>query len=128
MTIFSRRLKQTLNDRGVNQRWLSDATGAKEATISRYIKGVNKSPNIEILGSIAKALNVTTDYLLGLSDTPTRDKPEYSVEERILISAFREASDRDAAVIWQLLDPYLSASEKEVLSLLHERELATSVG
>ena len=71
---------------------------------------------------------MTTDYLLGLSDTPTRDKPEYSADERILISAFREASDRDAAVIWQLLDPYLSASEKDVLSLLHEREFAANAG
>ena len=128
MTDFGYRLKQTLDDRGISQKWLADAAGTKEATISRYINGVNKSSRIDILAKIATALNVTTDYLLGLSDTPTRDKPEYSAEERILISAFREASERDTAVIWQLLDPYLSANEKELLSLLHEREFATNVG
>lgn len=128
MTDFGNRLKQLLDERGVSQKWLADAANTKEATISRYINGVNKSSRIDILANIATALNVTTDYLLGLSETQTRDRPEYSAEERILISAFREASDRDVAVIWQLLDPYLSANEKELLSLLHNHELVTSVG
>ncbi len=128
MTDFGNRLKQLLDERGVSQKWLADAANTKEATISRYINGINKSSRIDILANIATALNVTTDYLLGLSETQTRDRPEYSAEERILISAFREASDRDVAVIWQLLDPYLSANEKELLSLLHNHELVTSVG
>lgn len=128
MTDFGNRLKQLLDERGVSQKWLADAANTKEATISRYINGVNKSSRIDILANIATALNVTTDYLLGLSETQTRDRPEYSAEERILISAFRKASDRDVAVIWQLLDPYLSANEKELLSLLHNHELVTSVG
>jgi transcriptional regulator with XRE-family HTH domain len=128
MTDFGNRLKQLLDERGVSQKWLADAANTKEATISRYINGVNKSSRIDILANIATALNVTTDYLLGLSETQTRDRPEYSTEERVLISAFRKASDRDVAVIWQLLDPYLSANEKELLSLLHNHELVTSVG
>lgn len=128
MTDFGSRLKQLLDERGVSQKWLADAANTKEATISRYINGVNKSSRIDILANIATALNVTTDYLLGLSETQTRDRPEYSAEERVLISAFRKASDRDVAVIWKLLDPYLSANEKELLSLLHNHELVTSVG
>lgn len=128
MTDFGNRLKQLLDERGVSQKWLADAANTKEATISRYINGVNKSSRIDILANIATALNVTTDYLLGLSETQTRDRPEYSAEERVLISAFRKASDRDVAVIWKLLDPYLSANEKELLSLLHNHELVTSVG
>lgn len=128
MTDFGNRLKQLLDERGVSQKWLADAANTKEATISRYINGVNKSSRIDILANIATALNVTTDYLLGLSETQTRDRPEYSTEERVLISSFRKASDRDVAVIWQLLDPYLSANEKELLSLLHNHELVTSVG
>lgn len=128
MTDFGNRLKQLLDERGVSQKWLADAANTKEATISRYINGINKSSRIDILANIATALNVTTDYLLGLSETQTRDRPEYSAEERVLISAFRKASDRDVAVIWQLLDPYLSANEKELLSLLHNHELVTSVG
>ena len=64
MTEFGRKLKQILEDRGISQKWLADAALTKEATISRYITGVNKSPNVEILVNIAKALNVSADYLL----------------------------------------------------------------
>ena len=45
-------LKQTLEERGINQKWLADAADTKEATISRYINGVNKSARLDILVSI----------------------------------------------------------------------------
>lgn len=116
MTDFGRILKQTLDDRGISQKWLADAAETKEATISRYVTGVNKSSRLDILANIAKALNVSTDYLLGISDVPNPARSEITAEERILLNAFRKASDRDISVIWQLLDPYLSPTEKELLS------------
>lgn len=127
MTDFGRILKQLLDERGVTQRWLADASGTKEATISRYITGVNKSSRMDILANIATALNVSTDYLLGLSDVQT-PKYDATAEERILISAYRRASERDSAVIWQLLDPYLDPQEKELLSLSKQIEQRVKVG
>ena len=115
MADFGRILKQTLDERGISQKWLADAAGTKEATISRYVTGVNKSSRLDILANISKALNVSTDYLLGLSDTPDPARSDVTAEERILLRAFRKASDRDISVIWQLLDPYLSPTEKELL-------------
>ena len=114
MNIFSTRLKSILDERGITQKWLADAADTKEATISRYITGVNKSPRPNILANIARALNVTTDYLLGVTDVP-QAKTDISAEERILLSAFRKATDRDVAVIWQLLDPYIAPSERGFL-------------
>ena len=123
MAELSNRLKKIIEERGISQKWLADATDTKEATISRYINGVNKSSRVDILVKIANALDVSTDYLLCLSDVPNRASPTYSAEENILISAYRNASERDIAVIWQLLEPYLSPSQKELLSLLQEQEL-----
>lgn len=127
MTDFGRILKQLLDERGVSQKWLADAAHTKEATISRYITGVNKSSRMDILANIATALNVSTDYLLGLSDVQT-PKSDATVDERILISAYRKASERDTAVIWQLLDPYISPREKELLSLSGQIEKNTKIG
>ena len=110
MVDFAKRLRNELETRGVSQRWLADAADTKEATISRYVNGINKSPDVEILVGIAKALNVTTDYLLGLTDIP-RVKYEINAEERILLSTLRKASERDLAIIWQILDAYLTPSE-----------------
>lgn len=122
MTEFGDILKQTLEERGISQKWLADAAETKEATISRYVNGVNKSSRLDILVNIAKALGVTTDYLLGISDIPNPARADVTAEERILLSAFRKATDRDVSVIWQLLDPYLSPSEKKLLSLSNADE------
>lgn len=121
MSDFAKTLKETIECRNISQKWLADAADTKEATISRYVTGVNKSPNVDILINIAKALNVSTDFLLGLTDVPNFSS-DVSKEERILLSAFRKASDRDIAVIWQLLDPYLSSKEKETLSHLENEQ------
>ncbi len=121
MSDFAKTLKETIESRNISQKWLADAADTKEATISRYVTGVNKSPNVDILINIAKALNVSTDFLLGLTDVPNFSS-DVSKEERILLSAFRKASDRDVAVIWQLLDPYLSSKEKETLSHLENEQ------
>ncbi|MGI6248455.1 MAG: helix-turn-helix domain-containing protein [Acutalibacteraceae bacterium] len=119
MTEFAKTLKRILDERGISQKWLADAADTKEATISRYVTGVNKSPNVEILANIAKALNISTDYLLGLTDIP-RYKSDTTAEERVFLSAFRKATERDVAVLWQLLDPYITPSEREFLSHLEK--------
>lgn len=121
MSDFAKTLRETIESRNISQKWLADAADTKEATISRYVTGVNKSPNVDILINIAKALNVSTDFLLGLTDVPNFSS-DVSKEERILLSAFRKASERDIAVIWQLLDPYLSSKEKETLSHLENEQ------
>lgn len=126
MSDFSIRLKQILDERGCTQRWLADAAETKEATISRYISGVAKSPQVDILINIAKALDVSTDYLLGLSNTK-RVKSTISHEEQILLSCFRKASSRDISVIWQLLDPYITQNERVFLQHSEQEEQETDV-
>ena len=124
---FGKILEQVLSDRGITQRWLADASNTTEATISRYIHGVNKSPDVDILVDIARALNVSTDFLLGATD---QESPRISIpaEERILLSAYRKISDRDSAVLWQLLDPYLSAKEKTLLSGISQASKDSKIG
>ncbi len=111
MSDFAKTLKETIESRNISQKWLADASDTKEATISRYVTGVNKSPNVDILINIAKALNVSTDYLLGLTDIP-QYKSDMTAEERVLLSAFRRVSERDEAIIWSVLDTYLTPAER----------------
>ena len=111
MSDFAKTLKETIESRNLSQKWLADAADTKEATISRYVTGVNKSPNVDILINISKALNVSTDYLLGLTDIP-QHKPDMSAEERVLLSAFRRASERDKGIIRSVLDTYLAPNER----------------
>ena len=124
---FGTILSELLEERGVSQRWLADAANTKEATISRYINGVNKSARLDILIEIANALNVSTDFLLGRT-TVQNFKIDTTPEERILISAFNKATERDTAVIWQLLDDYITPSDRTVLARLNKEKTDINVG
>lgn len=115
MSTFSDRLKSSIEMRGVTQKWLADSANTTEATISRYVKEVNNPAILEILTEIATALNVSSDYLLGLTNLPY-SKESISPEEKILLSCFSRASEDDRRVLWALLDKYLAANEKDYLS------------
>lgn len=62
-------LREELN---LNQRELADLVGITEATLSRY-ENNKREPKGLILAKLAKALNVSTDYLL--DDTLTKKIP-----------------------------------------------------
>lgn len=59
---------------------LKDVTGISLQSISHYLNDKRK-PDCEMVAEIAKALNVSSDYLLGLSDTPTRNETYQSVHK-----------------------------------------------
>lgn len=67
--IFSKRLKQARELRGLSQAQLAAKAGLPPASISHFESGPRK-PSFDNLKSIASALDVTTDYLLGRSNTP----------------------------------------------------------
>ena len=93
---FSERLSLCMKQRKVNGAELSALSGVTAATISRYLNGL-RTPTVENIILLAKALNVSTDYLLGLHDVP---------DDKILTAAYSTASSADKRVIWTLLERY----------------------
>ena len=91
--------------KGVNGRQLAEETAATEATVSRYLSGARNPENFEILASIARFLEVSTDYLLGLTNNPYR-KGSLPEEVKELLARYLRASDNDKKVLWTLLDKY----------------------
>ncbi len=67
--IFSKRLKDARDLRGMNQIQLATKAGLPPASVSHFESGPRK-PSFDNLKALASALDVTTDYLLGRSDTP----------------------------------------------------------
>lgn len=62
-----------MNNQGINQKKLSQLSGITEASISRYLKN-ERTARLDIIINFAKALNVTTEYLLN-DDEETDLKP-----------------------------------------------------
>ena len=54
--------------RNVSMAQLASAIGIASNSMSRIVRGDIISPRAEVVVKMAKHLNVTTDYLLGLSD------------------------------------------------------------
>jgi transcriptional regulator with XRE-family HTH domain len=67
--IFQERLKAARALRGLSQADLAAKAGLPAASVSHFESGPRK-PSFDNLKALASALDVTTDYLLGRSDTP----------------------------------------------------------
>lgn len=57
----------------ISQSEIAADIGVSRQTVSEYLLG-NTQPNAETIIKIAKKFEVSSDYLLGLSDAPTSDK------------------------------------------------------
>lgn len=68
------RLGDLISQRGINIQKLSEDTGVPKATISEIINNKDKNFGYRTMIKIAQYLNVSSDYLFGLSDVPTNDK------------------------------------------------------
>lgn len=66
-TILGKRLLILRHKLGLSQRNLAQKLGLNPSTYFRYEKS-QREPSIDVLIKIAEFFNVTTDYLLGLSD------------------------------------------------------------
>lgn len=114
--IFQDNLRAILDTRGITQSKLAAMAGTTEATISRYLSGTH-SPNIDYVVPIAKALHVSVDYLLGLSESPVPNEPP-SPEMRALTSAYNKADGHSQKMVWMQLEPFMTEHEKESGSVL----------
>lgn len=70
MVDFSERLAQLRKERGLTQKQLAELTHLSERSIQNY-EGMVRRPPIDIAIGLSIFFNVTTDYFLGLTDTPS---------------------------------------------------------
>ena len=78
---WQEKVKELMKNQGINQKRLSQLSGITEASISRYLKG-ERIARLDIIINFAKALNVTTEYLLN-DDEETELKPYQEIATAI---------------------------------------------
>ncbi len=67
MNKFSERLVECLKASGISQAELAKRTNMSKSVVNEYCNG-KKTPSLEVLVLICKALGESADYLLGLVD------------------------------------------------------------
>mgnify|MGYP000000638032 FL=1 len=99
---FGQRLSELLKSSNVSQRELAHKIGITEAAISRYINS-DRTPNGKIIGSIAKAMHVSTDYLIYGHDGNTADADYWKIYHWIKKNAYQLSFEQKRELILLLL-------------------------
>lgn len=75
MSTFTANFKAAIAMRGFHQNELAKRTKLGNSAINAYQKGT-RTPTSDTLYRLATALNVTSDYLIGLSDLPNERRED----------------------------------------------------
>ena len=109
--VLAETLRELIKSRGISQKWIADNAKTTESTISRYLKGANQ-PEINIVMRVAKALNVSMDYLCGMTNLEA-PKESLGAEVVVLMRCYDRADIRDKKTIWTIMERYMTEAEKE---------------
>ena len=74
-TVYGDRVKAELEAQGITTRELADRLDITPITLHRYLTG-ERIPRGPVIVQTATVLNVTCDYLIGLSDDPHKTSEE----------------------------------------------------
>lgn len=112
------RIKILRQKRGLIQAILATELGITQQTLSKYEKDVNII-KIDVLKRLAEYFNVTTDYLLGLSDVKRDLTGQLKISETLdeyydLIEVYKKLDRYDQELVWSILQIVRKNEEKRM--------------
>lgn len=115
---MERRIKILREKRGLIQAILATELGITQQTLSKYEKDVNII-KIDVLKRLAEYFNVTTDYLLGLSDVKRDLTGQLKISETLdeyydLIEVYKKLDRYDQELVWSILQIVRKNEEKRM--------------
>ena len=67
MKVFGERVKEALKSQGLTQKDFAKSINVQPTTLCEWLNG-NNEPPMQAIVDIAKSLNLSTDYLLGIKE------------------------------------------------------------
>lgn len=123
MSKFKERLQFLKKSSGKTQTEIARDLGITPQALSYYMNG--REPTFDILIKIAQYFDVTTDYLIGLADSPNQEQADFAYSAGLTDKAVKSLADNPLLVIFI---NYLSATEynqKFISSLLDYISMST---
>lgn len=103
---FSENLHNELEYQDIQIKELSKRTGISKNTIDKYLSGKKSQPNVQNAVIIAKALNVSVEYLVnGYNESEKND----SLNKRELISIFDSLSEQQQEAFLNLAKVFIKS-------------------
>lgn len=99
---FKDNLKEEMFYSGITTKELATRTGISQGSLSNYLKENSSIPSADIAVKIAKALNVSVEYLVTGKNNVNNN--ELSSEKMLLLKKIETLSNHDKHIIYLLLD------------------------
>lgn len=110
------RIKDLRKKRGLMQQRLASELGITQQMLSKYERDVTLI-KVDVLKKIAKYFNVTTDYLLGVSDVKRDLQRQMVMNETLdeyydLVEVYKELDPYDQEMIWSIIQVVKRTSDR----------------
>lgn len=110
------RIKELRENRRLIQAILASELNITQQSLSKYERDIT-TIKIDILKSIAEYFNVTTDYLLGISDVKRDLQGQMKINKDIdeyydLIEVYKGLDKYDKEMVWSILQAVKKTHEK----------------
>ena len=110
------RIKSLREKRGLIQELLAAELGITQQMLSKYERDISII-KVDVLKRLAGYFNVTTDYLLGLSDVKRDLTGQIRINETIdeyydLIEVYKKLDKYDQEMIWTMIQAVRRIAEK----------------
>lgn len=110
------RIKELRKKRGLMQQRLASELGITQQMLSKYERDVTFI-KVDVLKKIAKYFNVTTDYLLGVSDVKRDLQRQMIMNETLdeyydLVEVYKELDPYDQEMIWSIIQVVKRTSDR----------------
>lgn len=110
------RIKQLRENRGLIQEILAAELGITQQMLSKYERDV-LCIKVDVLKRIAEYFNVTTDYLLGVSEVKRDLQGQMKVNKTLdtyydLIEIYKGLDEYDQEMVWSIMQTVKKTCEK----------------
>ena len=110
------RIKQLRENRGLIQEILASELGITQQMLSKYERDV-LCIKVDVLKRIAEYFNVTTDYLLGISEVKRDLQGQMKVNKTLdtyydLIEIYKGLDEYDQEMVWSIMQTVKKTCEK----------------
>ena len=111
-TVIYQRLKALREDRGMSQDELASMIGRTSTVISNMETGRTRIPS-EYIYAFADIFSVSTDYLFGFTDNPSRAYAAYqSNDEMDLIACYRKMNTAQRRILLGRMEELLAMTQE----------------
>lgn len=110
------RIKQLRENRGLIQEILAAELGITQQMLSKYERDI-LCIEVDVLMKIAEYFNVTTDYLLGISEVKRDLQGQMKMNKTLdtyydLIEIYKDLDEYDQKMVWSIMQTVKKTCEK----------------